>query len=61
MDTGANVYTLINQKHIRSLIEVLQMLEHKLIRSIPLWEFDGQPSEAIQQVLEVNLSLRQHV
>jgi hypothetical protein len=48
VDTGANVYALINQKHVRSLIEVLQMPEHKLIRLIPLQGFNRQPSEAIQ-------------
>ena len=61
VDTRANAYALINQKHVRSLTKVLQMPEHGLIRPIPLRGFDGQLSKAIRQVLEVDLSLRQHV
>src|ERR1700684_2547323 len=61
VDTGANAYALINRKHIRSLTKVLRMPVHKLTKSIPLRGFDGQPSEAIRQIIEVDLSLFQHV
>jgi len=60
VDTGANAYALINQKHTRSLTKVLRMPVHKLTKPIPLRGFDGQPSEAIRQVLEVDLDLYQH-
>ena len=61
VDSGANAYALINQKHVRSLTKVLQMPVHKLKKPIPLRGFDGQPSEAIQQILEVNLGLDTHI
>ena len=60
MDTGANAYALINQNLIRSLTKVLRMPVHKLKKPIPLRGFDGQPSEAIQQVIELNLELDKH-
>jgi hypothetical protein len=59
VDTGANTYALINQKHTRSLTNVLQMPVHELTTPIPLRGFDGRPSKAIRQVLEVDLVLYQ--
>ncbi len=61
VDTGANAYALINQKHVRLLTKVLQMPVHRLKKPIPLRGFDGQPSKAIQQILEVNLDLDTHI
>lgn len=61
VDTGANAYALINQKLVRSLTKVLQMPVHKLKKPIPLRGFDGQPSKAIQHILEVNLNLDTHI
>jgi len=60
VDTGANAYALINQKHIRPLTKVLQMPLHKLKTPVPLRGFDGQPSEAIRYVATVNLDIDWH-
>ena len=60
VDTGANAYALINQNLVRPLTEVLHMPVHKLNKPIPLRGFDGQPSEAIRQVIELDLELDKH-
>ncbi len=60
VDSGANAYALINQKHVRPLTRVLQLPVHNLQKPIPLRGFDGQPSRAIQKILEANLTLKEH-
>jgi hypothetical protein len=60
VDTGANAYALINQKHIRPLTKVLQMPLHKLKTPVPLRGFDGQPSEAIRYLATVDLAIDRH-
>jgi hypothetical protein len=57
VDTGANTYTLINQKHIRPLTKVLQMPLYKLKTPVPLQGFNGQPSEAIRYIAIVDLTV----
>jgi hypothetical protein len=47
VDSGANAYALINQKHVHPLTKVLQLPVHNLQKPIPLRGFDGQPSRAI--------------
>jgi len=61
VDTGANAYALINQKHVRPLTRVLHMPAYTLPDPIPLRGFDGQPSEAVRQVVVADLEIDQHL
>jgi predicted aspartyl protease len=61
VDTGANAYALINQKHVRPLTRVLHMPVYTLPDPVPLRGFDGQPSKAVRQVVIADLEIDQHL
>ncbi|KAK2626439.1 hypothetical protein QTJ16_003614 [Diplocarpon rosae] len=60
IDCGANASSIINRKKLTSLAELLHPPTHHLKQPIPLQGFDGQPSEAIKQIIQCDFTIDNH-